>query len=417
MDTQDIEKNYQSAKKIYMDFGVDTDKVLEIMKQIPVSVHCWQGDDVAGFEKTEGLSGGLVATGNYPGKATTPEQLRQDIEMALSLIPGKHKINLHSIYGENYKERDKISINNFKNWLNWAKQKELGIDFNPTFFSHSMADSGYTLSSQDKKIRDFWISHAKDCREIAYYIGKELGIICIHNIWIPDGSKDIPADRISHRKILKDSLDEILSEKYDRKFMRDSLESKLFGIGSESYVVGAFEFYYGYGLKNNIMLCLDTGHFHPTESIADKISSVLLFQDEMLLHISRGVRWDSDHVVILNDDIISITQEIKRYNVFDRVHFSLDYFDASINRITAWVIGAQALLKAILFSLLEPTHLIQHEEKNGNFGNRLALMENFKMLPFAFVWDKFCSLYNVPIRNKYLDNIKAYEESVLLKRK
>ena len=413
----DIEKNYQSAKKMYMDFGVDTDKVLEKMKEISISIHCWQGDDIRGFEKAEGFSGGLVATGNYPGRAKNPAQLRQDIEMVLSLLPGRHRINLHSIYGENHIERDKITIDNFKGWLDWAKQKGLGIDFGLTCFSHPMANSGYTLSSEDKNIRNFWIRHAKACREIAYHIGKELNTACINNIWIPDGSKDIPADRITHRKILKDSLDDIFSHKYDKKFMEDSLESKLFGIGFESYVVGSFEFYYAYAIKNNVMLCLDTGHFHPTENIADKISSILIFQNKLLLHISRGVRWDSDHVVILNDEIVSIAQEVKRYNAFDKVHFALDYFDASINRITAWVIGARALSKAILFSLLEPTHIIQKEEKNGNFGNRLALMEEFKTLPFSFIWDKHCSIYNVPVKDKYLDNIKKYEENILSKRK
>jgi L-rhamnose isomerase len=280
-----------------------------------------------------------------------------------------------------------------------------------------MADSGYTLSSKNKNVRDFWIRHTKACREIAYNIGKELNTTCINNIWIPDGSKDMPADRITNRKILKDSLDDIFSINYDKKFIKDSLESKLFGIGSESYVVGSFEFYYAYAIKNNIMLCLDTGHFHPTENIFDKISSILIFQNNLLLHISRGIRWDSDHVVILNDEIVSIAQEVKRYNAFDRVYFSLDYFDASINRITAWVIGARSILKAILFSLLEPTSIIQEEEKKGNFGNRLALMEECKILPFSFIWDKYCLINNTPIRNKYLDNIKKYEEDVLFQRK
>ncbi|NSW90096.1 MAG: L-rhamnose isomerase [Firmicutes bacterium] len=418
---ENIDKAYEYAKEVYGAYGVDTEDVLKKMKDIQVSLHCWQGDDVTGFEKgVDGLSGGgIMATGNYPGRARNGDELRQDIEKALSLIPGKQRVNLHAIYaetGDKYVDRDNLDVSHFKRWIDWAKEKGIGLDFNPTFFSHKMADSGFTLSSKDKEVRSFWIRHGKRCREIAAEMGKELGTPCVNNVWIPDGMKDIPADRLGHRLILKDSLDKLFEEKYDKNHLIDSVESKLFGIGSESYVVGSHEFYMGYALSRDVVLCLDTGHFHPTEGIADKISSVLAFQDELLLHISRGVRWDSDHVVLLNDEVLAIAQEVKRANAFERVHFALDFFDASINRITAWVIGTRSVLKAIMFALLEPTELLKEEENKGNFGNRLALMEEIKTLPFSAVWNKYCSRSGVPVGSEWLNDVKEYEEKVLFKR-
>lgn len=417
-----IEQDYRIAKEIYAGFGVDTDKAIEDMKKIPVSIHCWQGDDVAGFENAGGLtSGGIMTTGNYPGRARNGDELRQDIDKALSLIPGRNRVNLHAMYAETggrKVERDEITIEHFQRWIDWAKEKGIGMDFNPTFFAHPLADSGYTLSSTDKRIRRFWIEHGKRSREIAAAIGKALNSPCVNNIWIPDGSKDIPADRITKRYILKESLDEILDRKYEEGCLIDSVESKLFGIGSESYVVGSHEFYMGYVMsRDDVILCLDAGHFHPTETIADKISSVLTFKNKLLLHVSRGVRWDSDHVVILNDDTMAIAQEIKRCNAYGRVYIALDFFDASINRITAWVTGARATLKAVMYSLLEPTHLLTEAEENGNPGDRLALMEEFKTLPFGAVWNRYCAENNVPVGTAWIEEVKKYEEDVLSLRK
>lgn len=418
---KNIDRNYEYAKEVYASFGVDTDKVLKEMENIKISLHCWQGDDVTGFEGADSLSGGgILATGSYPGRARNGDELRQDLDKALSLIPGNHRINLHAIYAETdgkFVERDELSVDHFRKWIDWAKEKGLGIDFNPTYFSHKMADSGYTLSSKDKKVRDFWIRHTIKCREIAAEIGKALGTPCVNNVWIPDGSKDHPANRMVYRQILKEALDEAFEKKYSKEYLIDSVESKLFGIGSEAYVVGSHEFYMGYVLTNkDVILCLDAGHFHPTETISDKLSSLLVYKDELLLHVSRGVRWDSDHVVILNDDLLSITQELKRCNAYSKVHFALDFFDASINRITAWVTGTRAALKAILISLLEPTDLLEKEEDKGNFGNRLALTEEFKTLPFTAVWNKYCLDKNVPVGTNWLAEVKDYEEGVLLKR-
>ncbi|SNX53409.1 L-rhamnose isomerase [Thermoanaerobacterium sp. RBIITD] len=418
VDEDKVYSAYDHAKEMYAEFGVNTDEILKEMDKIHISIHCWQGDDVIGFEEgVNGLTGGgIVATGNWPGRARNGAELREDIEMALSLIPGKHRVNLHAIYAETdgeFVDRDQISIEHFKKWIDWAKEKGIGLDFNPTFFSHQKANSGYTLSSKDDKIRKFWINHGKRSREIANAIGKELNNQCVNNIWIPDGSKDLPANRIEHRKLLKESLDEIFAVKYEKSNMLDSVESKLFGIGSESYVVGSHEFYLGYALKNNIMLCLDMGHFHPTESVADKISSILTFSDNLLIHVSRGVRWDSDHVVILNDELLSLAKEIKRCNAYDKVYIALDFFDASINRIAAWVVGARATLKAILISLLEPTHLLVEQENKGNLGNRLALMEEFKALPFYAVWNKYCMDKNVPIGTSWINLVDEYENKVL----
>jgi L-rhamnose isomerase len=417
---KNINLNYEQAREAYASFGVNTDDVMKKLEKIQISLRCWQGDDVGGFEaNTAGGGGGTLVTGNYPGRARNGDELRSDYEKALSLIPGKHRVNLHAIYAETdgkFVDRDEITAEHFRKWIDWAKKKGLAIDFNPTFFSHKKANSNMTLSSKDEEIRNFWIRHAKCCREIAAKIGEELGLPCINNIWIPDGTKDLPADRAGYRKILKESLDEILSQKYSKKHIIDALESKVFGIGIESYTVGSHEFYMGYGLKNNVMLCLDTGHFHQTESVADKISSILEFSDELLLHVSRPVRWDSDHVVILNDDLIALSQEIKRCNAFDKVHFALDFFDASINRITAWVVGTRSALKSILISLLEPTQLLLEAENKGNFGNRLALMEEFKTLPFGAVWNKYCLDKKVLVGTDWLADVSEYEKTVLFKR-
>ncbi|HHW47293.1 MAG TPA: L-rhamnose isomerase [Clostridiaceae bacterium] len=417
---ESVNKAYEQAKEVYKGFGVNTDDVLKKMDEIQISLHCWQGDDVTGFEKGAGqLTGGILATGGYPGKARNGEELRQDLDIAFSLIPGKHRVNIHAIYAETggkFVERDELEVEHFSKWIDWAKKKGLGIDFNPTLFSHKLSESGFTLSSKDKDVRSFWIRHVKKTREIAASIGKELGTPCVNNIWIPDGSKDLPANRLVHRMILKDSLDEILEQKYDNSQLIDSVESKLFGIGSESYVVGSHEFYMSYALSRNIMVCLDTGHFHPTETISDKISSLLTFFDEILLHISRGVRWDSDHVVILSDDLLAIAHELKRCDAFGRAHIALDYFDASINRISAWVIGTRAVLKAILAALLEPTELLVEEEDRGNYGNRLALMEEFKTLPYGAVWNKYCLDKSVPVGADWLEKVKDYEDKVLSKR-
>jgi L-rhamnose isomerase len=419
---ENVEKDYDRARELYRSFGVDTDAVMKQLDGFEISMHCWQGDDVSGLEvDASGLSGGgIMATGNYPGKARNGEELRADMAKAMSLIPGRQRANLHASYAETggkFVERDQLRPEHFQKWVDWAKKNGIGIDFNSTYFSHPMADSGYTLSSTDKEVREFWIQHAKACRKVAAYIGKELGSSVVHNIWIPDGSKDLPADRMNHRRILKDSLDEILSVKYDKEHLIDAVESKLFGIGSEAYVVGSHEFYMGYAMTRDVMVCLDAGHFHPTEGIADKISSLLTFSKEVLLHVSRGVRWDSDHVVVLNDDLLAIANEIKRCDVLDRVHFALDFFDASINRLTAWVTGTRNAQKALLIALLEPTHLLRRAEESGNLGNRLALMEEFKTLPYGAVWNKFCLDQNTPVGAEWLNDIKEYEDSVLSLRK
>ncbi|MCL6589477.1 MAG: L-rhamnose isomerase [Firmicutes bacterium] len=416
-----ISENYQPAKEAYAFFGVDTDAALATLEKISISLHCWQGDDVTGFEGVDGLSGGgILATGNYPGRARNGEELRRDLQTALSLIPGKHRVNLHAIYAEtegNKVDRDQLTVAHFQKWIHWAKSQGIGLDFNPSFFSHPLAGSGFTLASKDEKVRRFWVEHGKRSREIAAAIGKELGSPAINNIWIPDGSKDLPVDRKGYRQILKQSLDEILERQFDRKYLIDSVESKLFGIGSEAFVVGSHEFYLGYALQKDILLCLDMGHFHPTEVISDKIPAILTFAKGILIHVSRGIRWDSDHVVILNDDLMALAQEVKRSNSFDRTYFALDFFDASINRITAWVTGARALLKAILIALLEPTDLLLEEEAKGRFGHRLALMEEFKTLPYQAVWDQYCAAKNCPVGVNWLKQVDAYEEKVLRLRK
>ncbi|MCH8979154.1 MAG: L-rhamnose isomerase [Armatimonadetes bacterium] len=408
---------YDLAKERYAEYDVDTEAALSALGRIAVSVHCWQGDDVGGFEEGAGtLGGGLAVTGNYPGKARTPEELRSDLEAAFSLIPGSHRLNLHAMYGEfgGKVDRDEIEPSHFSGWADWARAQGVGMDFNPTCFSHPKADDGFTLSHQDKGTRDFWIEHCKRCREIGDFFGRELGTKCITNVWIPDGYKDTPADRRAPRERLRASLDEIFAKKLDNNL--DSVESKLFGIGSESYVVGSHEFYLSYALKKQTLLTLDSGHYHPTESIADKISAVLSFLDEMLLHVSRGVRWDSDHVVTLNDDLLLIAREIVCNGYTDRIHIGLDYFDASINRVAAWTVGTRNMLKALLIALVEPTERLKKAESEGDFTARLALQEFSKSLPWGAVWDEHCERSGVPVGDRWLDDVREYERKVLAKR-
>ena len=374
---------------------------------------------MGGFEDPDAeLGGGIAATGNYPGKARTADELRGDLNLAYSLIPGTHRLNLHAIYGEpkSKVERNTLQPEHFAAWVDWAKENDHGIDFNPTCFSHPLAESGFTLSSYDEGVRQFWIEHCIACRKIGAHFGRELGTPCVTNIWIPDGYKDIPADRKTPRMLLKDSLDQVLAEKLDPKYNLDSVECKLFGLGSESYVVGSHEFYMGYAVANQVLLCLDSGHFHPTEVISDKISSILAFLPEILLHVSRGVRWDSDHVVILSDELQAIAQEIVRGGYLDRVHIGLDYFDASINRVAAWVIGTRNALRALLMALLEPTDQLRGLEVAGDFTGRLALLEEIKGLPFGAVWDAYCQKQGVPVGLSFLDEIRAYEKQVLAQR-
>jgi len=413
----DIKKSYEYAKEVYAELGVDTDAAIKALKEIPISMHCWQGDDVRGFENADGdLTGGIQTTGNYPGRAKTIEQLRADFNKAASLIPGKKRISLHAIYLDNLGEnvsREKIEPKHFESWIDWAKENGYGIDFNPTCFSHPMSDDGFTLSHPDKAVRDFWIEHVKACRKIAGYIGEKLGNTVVTNHWIPDGYKDIPVDRYAARARLAESYDKIFAEYIDPKYNLDGLESKVFGIGAESCTIGSHEFYMGYAVKNNKLLTLDAGHFHPTEVISDKISSALLFVDEILLHVSRPVRWDSDHVVIFDDELKAIALEIIRNNFTDRVHIGLDFFDASINRIAAWVIGTRNMEKALLYALLEPTEKLKKMEFDGDYTSRLALLEECKSYPFAAVWDYYCAENNVPVRDEWLAEVKKYEKEVL----
>jgi L-rhamnose isomerase len=417
-----MERNYQEAKKRYADLGVNTDRVLSDLKQVPVSMHSWQGDDVGGFENMDmALGGGLAVTGNYPGKARTPAELRGDIEMAFSLIPGKHRLNLHSFYVEfptgKKTDRNELEPAHFKSWIDWAKSLGIGMDFNPTLFAHAKAADGFTLAHQDKAIRKFWIEHCIACRRIGAAMGKALGTAAVTNVWIPDGMKDTPADRRGPRERLREALDEVFAEKISPKHNLDAIEGKLFGIGTESYTVGSHEFYLAYAAKNNKLLTLDLGHYHPTESAADKISSVLSFLNEILLHVSRGVRWDSDHVIILNDDLLAIAQELVRGKYLGRTHIGLDYFDASINRVAAWVIGMRNMLRALCVAMLEPGETLKKMEESGDFTSRLALMEELKTMPFCAVWDFYCAQQNVPVGMEWMAKVKKYENDVLSKRK
>ncbi len=415
-----VQKGYDIANERYAAFGVDVDRALDALGRISLSVHCWQGDDVAGFESPDAaLGGGLAATGNYPGKARTADELRRDLDLVYSLIPGNHRLNLHAIYAETggkKVERDQLRPEHFAGWVEWARANNHGLDFNPTIFSHPLADSGFTLSSYDPGVRRFWIEHCIACRRIGEYFGRELGTACVTNIWIPDGMKDTPADRATPRRLLAASLDEILAAKIDKEHNLDSVESKLFGLGSESYVVGSHEFYLGYAVSRQILLCLDSGHFHPTETIADKLSSVLMYVPGVVLHISRGVRWDSDHVVTLNDDTRAMLREVIAGDYLDRVHIGLDFFDASINRIAAWVIGARNVLRAALIALLEPTERLREMEKEGNYTGRLALQEAAKGMPWQAAWDYHCMRSDMPVAFGIMDVIKDYEKQELSRR-
>ncbi|HEX9013069.1 MAG TPA: L-rhamnose isomerase [Anaerolineaceae bacterium] len=417
---QQVREAYQAARERYAALGVDTEKALAALDGVSISLHCWQGDDLAGLESDAGaLGGGLATTGNYPGKARNAAELRSDLDCAFSLIPGHHRLNLHAMYAEtNGKriERNEIRPEHFAAWTDWAKTNQHGMDFNPSLFSHPKASAGFTLSSYDEGIRRFWIEHCIACRQIGASFGQSLGTPCVTNIWIPDGYKDIPADRKTPRAILASSLDEILAEPIDPRFNLDAVESKLFGIGSESYVTGSHEFYLGYAVTRKVLLTLDTGHFHPTESIADKLSSSLLFVDQVLLHVSRGVHWDSDHVVILSDDLESIAQELVWGDFLSRVHIGLDYFDASINRVAAWVIGARNMQRALLLAMLAPIEQLRQMERAGDFTGRLAYLEEAKGLPFGPVWDYFCARKGVPVGLGFLESIRGYEARVQSKR-
>ena len=417
---KEIRDAYDLARERYAGLGVDTETALDRLRQVAISLHCWQGDDVSGFESQEGeLGGGLAVTGNYPGRARTAPELRQDLDKTYSLIPGTHRLNLHAIYAETGGqpvERNELRPQHFANWVDWAREKGHGLDFNPTLFSHPLAQDGFTLASADEGVRTFWIEHCIACRHIGAHFGRELGMPAVTNIWIPDGYKDRPVDRVAPRQRLKESLDAILAESIDPQHNLDAVESKLFGIGSESYVVGSHEFYLGYALRNDILLTLDSGHYHPTETISDKISAVLLYLDELLLHVSRGVRWDSDHVVTLDDDLRAITQEIVRGEFLDRVHVGLDFFDASINRVAAWTIGTRNTLRALLLALLEPIEQMRALETAGDFTRRLALLEELKGLPFGAVWDYYCLQEDLPVGIVFMDEVRSYEEQVLARR-
>ena len=416
---RDIRKEYELAKKEYAKIGVDTDKAIETLSSIRISMHCWQGDDVRGFLSKDELSGGIQTTGNYLGRARNVSELREDIKEVLSLLPGKFKLNLHAIYLDTDEkvDLDKIEPKHYASWVNFAKENDLGLDFNPTCFSHPLASSNFTLSSSDEHIRSFWVEHCKRSRKIGEYFGKELGIPCVTNIWIPDGMKDIPYDRVSPRKRLKQSLDEILEEKIDPKYNIDCVESKVFGIGLESYTVGSNEFYLGYATKNQIGLTLDSGHFHPTEMISDKISSVLLYVPHLLLHVSRPVRWDSDHVVIFDDELNEIARSLVRSGLINKTSIGLDYFDASINRIAAWVVGIRSTQKALLKGLLEPTEYLNKVEDEQNYTERMVLTEEMKSMPWGIVYDYFCFINSKPLGQEYLSEIKRYEDVVLKGRK
>ena len=415
-----IHDAYTRSRERYALLGVDTDQAMEKLAQLSISLHCWQGDDVGGFEPSAGeLGGGLAATGNYPGKARNADELRKDLDLAYRLIPGRHRLNLHAIYAETggrKVERNALQPEHFMAWIDWARENRHGIDFNPTCFSHPLAESGFTLSSYDEGVRKFWIEHCRACRNIGAEIGRQLGTVCVTNIWIPDGIKDTPADRKTPRVILKNSLDEIFAEPLDPRHNLDAIEGKLFGLGSESYVVGSHEFYLGYAVANRKLLCLDSGHFHPTEVISDKISAVLAFLDEVLLHVSRGVRWDSDHVVTLTDELQAIAQELVRGDFLSRVHIGLDFFDASINRVAAWTIGTRNTQRALLVALLEPSDLLRRLEIAGDYTQRLFLMEELKGMPFGAVWDEFCLRQNVPVGSAVLSEIQLYEAQVLSRR-
>ena len=415
-----MKQAYELAKERYAAIGVDTDAAIAKMENVNISLHCWQTDDVCGFETTDReLSGGIQTTGNYPGKATTIDQMRGDLEKVLALLPGKQRLNLHAIYGDFKGEkvdRDEIEVKHFQSWIDWCKAQGIGMDFNATCFSHDKAADGFTLSSKNEENRKFWVEHVKRCRAISAEAGKQLGTPCVHNTWIPDGSKDVPVDRNGYRTLLKKSLDEAFAVKYPKEHMKDAVESKLFGIGLESMTVGSHDFYLGYAIKNDTLICLDNGHFHPTEQVGDKISSVLQFIDEILLHVTRPIRWDSDHVVTLNEDVQLIASEIMRNDFLKRVNIGLDFFDASINRIGAYVTGTRAAQKAFLIAALEPTADLVKMEEAGQYFERLAMLEELKTMPFSAVWDYYCMQEGVPAGMDYITEIQKYEKEVLSKR-
>jgi L-rhamnose isomerase len=416
MSDRRIQGAYDIALERYAGLGVDVDRALKTLATVPISIHCWQGDDVGGFESGGGeIGGGLAATGNYPGKARTADELRCDAAKALSLIPGRHRFNLHASYGDfggRRVDRDEIRPEHFSRWIEWARSLGIGLDFNPTFFAHPHATS-FTLSHPDPAIRDFWIRHGRACRTIGGAMGKSLGTACITNLWIPDGMKDSPIDRVGPRERLLESLDTIFKDPIERCHNLDAVEGKLFGIGYESYTVGSHEFYFGYALTRRVLYTLDTGHYHPTETITDKLSAVFTYLPEILLHVSRGVRWDSDHVVVLNDDLESLAQELVRGNFLGRTHIGLDYFDASINRVAAWVIGTRNMLKALLKALLEPSAVLREQEAAADYTSRLATQEEFKALPWGAIWDYYCASAGLPERGAWLASIKEYEKDVL----
>lgn len=409
--------SYIEAKEKYAKLGVDTDKAIETMKNIPISVHCWQGDDVTGFDSRESLSGGIQTTGNYPGKARTPEELMADIDKAMSLMPGKKKLNLHASYAIFDGEavgRDKLEPKHFEKWVHFAKERNMGLDFNPTFFSHPMVKDNLTLSSTDENVRQYWVNHGKACLKIAEYFANETGVTCVMNIWIPDGYKDIPADRLGPRERFKKSLDEILATPYDKSKVYVTLESKVFGIGLESYTVGSAEFCLSYSDRAGITPLMDNGHYHPTEMVSDKISSLLLFNEKIALHITRPVRWDSDHVVLFDDETKEICKEIVRNDALDRVFIATDYFDASINRISAWVTGVRSVQKALLFALLQPNDKLKELQDSNNMTELMVLQEELKTAPFGDIWVEYLESEKIPA--DYLSEVKEYEKEVLLKR-
>ena len=417
--TASRQKAYELACEQYASLGVNVEDALARLKTISISVHCWQGDDVVGFEGNDvELGGGLAVTGNYPGRARNAVELRSDLELAYSLIPGRHRLNLHALYGEFDRtvDRNEIDVQHFRGWIDWSREHKIAVDFNPSFFAHPKASDGFTLSHLDAGIRRFWLEHGLASRRIAAAFGESQGTASINNVWIPDGMKDTPASRKGPRERLLEALDALFRDSIDPRFMLDAVECKLFGIGSESYVVGSHEFYLGYAATRQKLLCLDSGHFHPTEGIADKISSVLFYVPQLLMHVSRGVRWDSDHVVTFTDELQAIMQEIIRGGFQDRVHIGLDYFDASINRIAAWTIGTRNAIKALLAALLEPTDRLASAEESGDYTTRLALLEEQKSMPLGAVWDHYCEAMNVPVGLEWLERVRHYETTTLSQR-
>ncbi|MCF8226968.1 MAG: L-rhamnose isomerase [Bacteroidales bacterium] len=416
-----IKDAYLRAQERYAFFGVDTEKAMDELKRISISLHCWQADDVGGFETADAelSGGGIQATGNYPGKARNINELRSDLETVYKLIPGNHRLNLHASYGDfggKFVDRNEIDTGHFESWADWANEQKLKLDFNSTCYSHPKSDDGFTLSSIDYEIREFWKEHVRRAREIAAYLGEKTGSPCIHNIWVPDGIKDLTVNRLKHREILRESLDDIFRKEYPDELMKDSIESKLFGIGSEAYVVGSHEFYMAYGLTRNKMICIDMGHFHPTEQVGDKVSSLFSFVDELMFHLSRGIRWDSDHVVILNDDLEMVTHEIVRAGALHRSHIGLDFFDASINRVGAYVTGTRAAQVSFLKAMLEPVQKIREYEESGKGFEKLSLFEEMKLMPFGDVWNYFCLQNDVPTGTEIFPVIQEYENNVLAMR-